>query len=331
MTTDSLYDSTKKRLTSYGVFGGDVVERVAKFAACQSGFATYQEFFASVGVGEVFLHTTKGGGVPVVDVPARTNVEKGVLVIHAPMEMPLNSAQLYVIATIAGLYPEYRVIGFGSPSGDRFYYKSQDLTFWKRAGLLVGFSQKALVAPELDYLKSQGIAKTHQIGYSYGALKATLESQYLEPGLVESLVLIDPVVRSRSIFKLIRDFSKTYGPLGKYVNASDLKTYHEARGDAAKGRNHREALRRPISIVIGLLLARTNIFKRLQKVISMQPQARMTVVWGTASELGDDGYTQQYLSIMPVQQLRLEGAEHALANDVHLYGAIVGQGLSRHS
>ncbi len=199
--------------------------------------------------------------------------------------------------------------------------------------MLITNNQRALVAAELDYLQSQGINKTYQVGFSYGALKAVLESEYLPTDSVEGVILIDPVAKPRSIFKLARDFAKTYGPLGKYVNQVGLKTYHEARGVAAKGRDHQRALWRPINIVIGLLLARVNIFKRLQKVLThVQPQARATVAWGTASELGDDEYAQRSLAAFgtgasAVQQIRLEGLEHAFANDVHLYAAVVGQRL----
>lgn len=332
------YIKTGQRLRSYGVLSESVIELVAQFAAKQAEYETYQDFFVDMGVGEPFLHVASdGSGVPVVDVAARATNEQGVLVIHAPMEMALNQAQLYLIATLAGVYPEYRIIGFGNPSGDRFYHKEHNLTFWRRLKLLMTNNQRGLVAAELDYLQGQGVERMHHVGFSYGSLKAVLEAEYLPEGSVETVTLIDPVARPRSIFRLARDFANTYGPLGKYVNQVGLETYHKARGDAAKDRNHRKALLRPINVTIAFLLARIDIFKRLRRMIVRQPQAVVTVAWGTASELGDDKATRSRMAginadqpeAYRIQQLPLLNLEHALANDVHLYAAITGQGIMR--
>lgn len=333
MNTDELYNTTKARLSSYGVFKRGVVERIAKLAAVQSRFKTYQDFFNEVGVGEPFLHiAADGSGVPVIDVASRPGEYEGVLVVHAPMEMPLNQAQLYLIATLAKANPGYRIIGFGNPSGDRFFYKEQNLKFWRKAKILLTGNKQGLLEAELDYLRSQGVTKTHQAGFSYGALKAVLESQYLPQGSVQSIILIDPVAKPRPLLKLARDFSKTYGPLGKYVNQVNLQTYHTARGDAAKGRNHRKALLRPVNIIIATLLARLDISKRLKQALVQQPTASVTVAWGTASELGDDklivsNIEKLKLSGIDARGLRFTGLEHAMANDVFLYAAIVRQSI----
>lgn len=323
------YLATAQRLRSYGVFSESVIEKVAVSAAAQSVYRTYQEFFADMGVGEPLLYVSpRGAGVTVVDVPARTRKQAAVLVVHGPMGTPLDESQRYLIATLAINYPECRIIGFGNPSGDRFYYKEQSLTFWQRLTMLLTSNRRALVAAEMDYLQQQGIEKSYHVGFSYGALKSAIEVQYLPQGSVEGLIVIDPVAKPRSILRLIRDFKKTYGPLGKYVNQVGLETYHQARGEAARDRNHNRALLRPINITIAFLLSRIDIIDQLQRTLRQQPHASLTVAWGTVSELGDDVRTKEGLAVlMAAQAIRLEGLEHALANDVHLYVAIVDQSI----
>lgn len=327
MAKPDLYTITAQRLGGYGVFSDETVTAVAKLAAKQATFTTYQEFFAAMGVGEPLLYRcADGSGVPVIDVSARTASQKGTFVIHAPMETGLDESQLYLIATLVHAFPAYRVIGFGNPSGDRLFFKEQNLTFWKRASIAFTKNQHPLVSAELEYLRTHGAKRLHQVGFSYGALKAAIESQYLPEGSVDSLVLIDPVARPRSVVRLARDFAKTYGPLGKYVNQVELETYHRARGDAAQNRNHRKALLRPINRAIGFLLARTDIFKLLAAVIERHPAASVSVAWGVASELGDDA--RMLAKLAPdIRQIRLKGLEHALANDIFLYAAIVRDSL----
>ena len=286
-----------------------------------------------MGIGEVKLHTLENGdGVPVMDIAAKHTPEKGVIVVHTSMETPLDPNQLYQLATIAGTNPEYRVIGFGNPSGDRYYFKAQELSFLKRLRVALFKDMRPIIAPELDYLKQNGISEWYQIGYSYGALKATTESEYMERGSLKGLLLVDPVARPRNLIKLMRDFSKTYGPLGKYVNSTNLETYHKARGDAALNRNHNKALLRPINVTIAVALSRIAVLKRLKRVMTRQPQMKTMVAWGTASEIGDDAYMQKKLDALSahgrIERVCLEGLEHAFANDVHLHAAIIKQFLA---
>ena len=286
-------------------------------------------------MGESFVYTVKNGdGVSVVDIPAQQPV-LGVLVVHAPMLSPLDAAQRYQLATIAMANPEYRVIGFGNPARGKHFVTAQELDFWSRLKVALLKDMRPIITPELAYLESQGITEWHQIGFSYGALKATTESEHMRPGALQGLLLLDPVPFKRNIVRLGLDFKKTYGPLGKYVNAVNLETYHKARGDAARefGKN---ALFRPVNIAISFALSRINIYKLLARVMKRHPQASVMIAWGAKSELGNELRTRRSVAALnqgralknQAISLRLDGAAHAFANDVHLYAAIIRQFLS---
>lgn len=330
----SLYHSTEQRLVSYGVFTPAVIDQIATLAQHQGTFRTYRDFFTSTGVGEPFVYTVKNGdGVSVIDIPAR-DTQEGVLVVHTSMATPLDASQLYQLATLAAANSTYRIIGFGNPAGGVQYIKAQELNFWRRFKVAVFRDMSPVVAPELAYLKEQSLTRWYQIGFSYGALKATAESEYMDPGSLQGLLLLDPVPFTRSVIRLVLDFKRTYGPLGKYVNRVNLQTYHDARGDAAEGFG-KNALLRPINIAIAVALSRNAIYERITRVMNMQPRAKIAIAWGSKSELGDELRTRRSIAAINqggvlkdrVQSFRLEGAEHAFVNDIHLYAAIVKQFL----
>lgn len=329
--SESFYASTKKRLEQYGIFSPDVADSVAQFAQKQRAFPTYQEFFLAMGVGKVATHVLpNGNGVTVVDIPAKKK-QQGVIVVHAAMSTPLNANQLYALATIAGVNPEYRIVGFGNPVTGAHYQRSQGLRAIDWVKIAVANDLGPIVELELDYLRTQGIDTCYQVGYSYGALKAVAESQYLGEGHLKGLLLVDPVAFPRSVIRLARDFKKTYGPLGEYVNRVNVPTYHAARGDAAKEQGN-GPIGRPVSIAIGLALARINIYKRLRNIIEYTPKAKVAVAWATQSELGDDSVTRDFIdSTAPhaIHAMRVENEAHAFANDVHLYAALVRQFITK--
>lgn len=330
-----LYTITKHRLEALKVFNATVIEHVAQFAKTQDNYSSYQDYFRAMGVEKVTVHrTADGSGVPVIDIPPR-GAKKGTLVVHIAMANSLDENQLYQLATLAGINPEYRIIGFGNPSSDRYYVKEQDLSWNKLLSIVFRKRPYALIAAELDYLAVHNIHHHYQIGYSFGALKAAIESSYIDSEYLRGLLLIDPSARPRSPMRLWKDFSRTYGPLGKYVNSAELELYHQARGAAAKDRTYKRAFLRPINIANALLVARSRVLAILQYVRRTHPTAKMAIAWGTASELGDDRYMRDSLEKInatldakPVVPIRLPDLEHAFANDVHIYAAIVRQFLT---
>jgi len=140
---------------------------------------------------------------------------------------------------------------------------------------------------------------------------------------------VDPVAHSRGLRQLIHDFRATFAPMGKYVDRTQLEPYFNARRDAAKSKHHKGALRRPISIAIGILMARFDFISNLKKLLNLHPNLKVTVAWGSKSELGNDAHMRTSIHQLAhdypehIKALRLKDDEHALANDIHLYAAII--------
>ena len=335
MVRTALFTKTKERLDSYGLFSTNTINTVAKVAEAQGKVSSYKEYFHLLQIPKPKLHLMKHGwGVPVVDIPPREKGEGSVIVMHLPMSNPLDENQLYHIATVAACLPTYRLIGFGNPSGKPYKFRAQNrgpgglfaIAFTKR--------RSSLVAPEIDYLREQGVEAAHHVGYSYGAHKALIESSYLESNEVTSVTLIDPVAHPRSLRQLIGDFQSTFAPMGKYVNRTEVQSYFEARAAAAKTKHHKGALRRPISIAIGILMARLDFIPFLKSVSEKHPKAQFAVAWGSKSELGNDAHMSTSLAVLAkggvrMKSLRLKDDSHALANDIHLQAAIIYDAIQR--
>ena len=336
----SIKKNTAARLKKYGLFSDKTINAVSLVAEKQATYTSYKKYFKDVGITKSVLHVTKkGSGVPVADIAPRISKKSRklqnppVLVVHLPMSNPLDSNQLYHIATLASLLPTYRIIGFGNPSGAPYNFSQQNLTFLKRLQVAFTKNTYSLVEAELDYLRTQNIAAAYHVGYSYGAAKALFFSKYATPDTSLGAVCIDPAAHPRGIRQLIHDFKETFRPLGGYVNRTKIATYFEARSEAAKERHHKNALKRHINIAIGLALARFDFIPLVNEVLSRHPAMKVSVAWGSKSELGNDAHMTTKLykmkSDMPgrVRPFRLEGDTHALANDIHLYGALVYESL----
>jgi len=333
MAVKNFSETTATRLRRYFPFSEKAIAAVSQYAATQAQCKTYKEFFKSVGIsGNATLYSTaRHGSVEVVDV-APHGSEKGTIVVHLPMGNPLDPNQLYQVATVAGTNPGYRVIGFGNPSGKPYYHKDQNLTFIKRWGIASLRSTRPLVEAELSYLDSQGIRNAMHVGFSYGAIKALIESTHSENETVKGLVMIEPVSHTRSLRRLIDDFKSTLGPLGKYVHNTGLETYKEARHHGIEGKQINRGLMRPISLAIAFMLSRITLRTELQKFMTKNPAVPVTIAWGSSSELIDDARMSAMVAELkatgaPLQAIRLPGLHHALANDVHLHAVIIRQAL----
>lgn len=332
MTEIDIKTATADRLGRYGLFSKETIDRVATLADAQAAYPTYQDFFHSVGMHEVKFHTDKKGrGVSYVDIPAR-ETEKGVIVYHLPMANPLDPNQLYQVATVASILSEYRIIAFGNPAGKPYSFKKQNLRLKDRLAIAFTTRRRVLVAAELDYLASQTITSMYQVGYSYGALKALLESSYAPAGSLKGIYTLEPVAHPRYPQQLAADFGRTMKPLGDYVNRTELKTFLDARKDSANMVDYTKGLTRQINIAIGYMLSRVDFLALLKKVLLRHPDAKAWVAWASKSELGNDAHLSTALEALerggvPVKALRLEGDTHAVANDVHLTAALLYEAL----
>ena len=333
MSDQSSQHELAERLKETGYFSEATITTVLGVAAQQREAPTYQDFFTAVQLPTPALFHKDDATVAYIDCPAKSNKAKGVLVVHLPMANPLDTNQLFQVATIVAANPQYRVIAFGNPSGGAFSFAGQNLSAKDRRGIAQGTHKEALVKGELAYLASQHISHVSHAGYSYGALKALIETYYAHAMTVEKLIVIEPPAHPRSLIQLANDFLRTDAPLNQYVNRTNTPIFIAARKDAINGNAYKMGLLRPINRAIARLLARTDFIDLLTKAMVRHPAMKVTLAWAEKSELGNDAHftvSAHHLSLaMPgrFQAFRFIGAHHALANDVHLHAAIIRQAL----
>lgn len=323
--------TTADRLSNYYPFDPEVIDKVSEFADRQRGYATYGDFFDSVGVGET-VKWQPDGYLPseILDIrPAEHDPEEA-LIYHLPMGNPLDPNQIYQIATIAGTNPNKRIIAAGNPSGRGYGYGRLDL--WQR-DRVANFDLRPVVEPVLRYVDEQGISRSHQVGYSYGSDKAAEAAMHADHE-VENIITLEPVLGSRNLVRLGLDFASTAKELDHYVKASGLPTFEAAREESVGMVDFDLGLLRLSNFAIARALAKGQFDVRLDNALERQHSARASVIWGSESELAVDGLCAAVCAGMSrtysehrVRGIRLPEQKHALANDIHLQAAVVRESL----
>ncbi len=326
--------STAERLENYYPgFSPDVVDVVSDFADYQASFEDYRDFFGAVGIPDVETVTFDGNtGVTVVDVRPEDYDAKHAIIMHLPMGNPLDTNQLFQVATVAGTNPDSRVIAFGNPSSGR--YKGQTLPREHKKQIVSGLLSP-LVRDGNKYIENSGIELTDEAGYSFGALKV-LASAYAGTHLMRHVVSVEPVGKKRNLAKLTYDFIKSNKALGQYTKAPELPIYTQARDDAVSDLEYFKGLARPTNIAIARALSNSGLYSHMFDTLFFNPGSDLTVAWGSESELSNDDRMTKLVNDLKktseghrVSSMRLEGQKHALANDIHLHAAIIKQALSK--
>lgn len=326
---------TKKRLASYGCFTDTVVDEAATHAGRQWSVDRYEMLFQRAGVPDsaTLFEFEKGRGIPVIDIPSRSDgPSKGTIVYHLPMGNPLDANYRYHLATLAGAHPAYRFIAFGNPSDTPFRFRQQNLSVLDACRVIFG-DARPLINAELAYLYEQKITDAYVMGFSYGAVKALLEATQLTSTNLKGVIVMDPPSHRRAPWRLLQHFQDTFTPMGEYVNRTKLPTYFAARAEADKTHHIGSGLHRPVNIIIGLMMARFDLRSSLHKLLRRHPSVPVTLVWGSRSELVDD--TKMTTMVAELQQQsytviprRLAGHHHSFANDVILEDALLRQALA---
>lgn len=325
------------RLKAEGYFSAKTIAAVEATAKLQQNSSTFQDFFQAVGLETPTFFKHGKFGVSAVDCKPSVQPETGVLVVHLPMANPLDTNQLFQVATIAATNPSYRVIAFGNPSGGPYAFAGQNLSIEQRRAIASGKNVKPLINAELAYLKSQDIQHVSHAGYSFGALKAVIASYYSGDITVDALITIEPAAHPRGMMQLVGDFLRTDRPLNTYVNRSKTPIFIEARKAAVSGTDYKRGLLRPINIAIARLLAKADFIDWLTKTMVRHPHVNVTLAWAGKSELGNDAHFKSSAhhlgQAMPgrFNPMRFAEAHHALANDIHIHAAIIREALSRQS
>lgn len=324
--------NTAERLSGYYPFTPEVIEQVADVAEWQSKFTTYGDFFNAMGIEEP-SRVTFDGYYPseFIDIRQPDANPYEALVYHLPMANALDPNQLYQIATIAKANPGHRVIAMGNPSGRGF---DAGLLNHEQRKKVANGNLEPVVEPLLKYLDKKKINKARHVGYSYGVDLAAVAAAHGDQEVDRAVVIEPASVVRRNLAKLAINFHSTVKEASRYVNASDLETFIEARKDSVGPTAYALSLTRFTNIAIARGLAKGGFQDRLDTAIEAQPDMKTTLAWGTESELAINSLVSLYgyclarrLEPGRLVPLPLKGQKHALANDIHLQAAIVLEGL----
>lgn len=317
----------------YYPFTPEVIEHVADVAEWQNSFDTYGDFFGAIGIEEP-KRVTFDGYHPseFIDIRQPDESPNEALVYHLPMASPLDPNQLYQIATIVEANPGNRVIAMGNPSGPGF--DSGVLNHEQRKKVGSG-NLYPVVEPLLKYLDQEKVTKVRHVGYSYGADLLAVAAAHGDQEVDRAVVIEPASVKHRNLAKLAINFHSTDKEVSRYVNASDLETFEQARGESVRSPTYIIGIMRLSNIAVARSLAKGGFQDRLDQAIEAQPGMSTTLAWGTSSELAISGLVSVYgycrareLAPGRLIPMPLKDQKHALANDVHLQAAIIRQGLN---
>lgn len=326
-------------ITEYHSFSPETVEAVAGM------YERIDRYEAQEGVGYVNFLESQGANntkklipsehalnpIEVLDIRPEEHDPSEAMVVHLPMANPLDSNMRFHVASIAATHPESRVIALANPSGPG--RKSGALSRDQRQRLVEG--DAATLGEGLAYyLEREGVERTREYGYSYGADKA-LGGMALDACDVEKLLLLEPAsIKQRSLGALAVAFMSTDKAMQGYVEASGSDVYEEARKDAIGVAGYGLGLARLSNLAIARSLASGNFIGNYTNAMLRQPDMKTTVSWGTDSELAEHGKMQGFVAAANrafgaerVQDIQLKGQKHALANHIGLQAALTHEAL----
>lgn len=326
-------------ITDYHSFSPETVEAVAgmyeqidRYEAHDS--SDYGEFLDSFGANK----TKKLIGsehafnpIEVLDIRPDEHDPEEAMIVHLPMANPLDSNMRFHVASIAATHPDSRVIALANPSGPGRKYGS--LSRNQRQRLAAG-DASPLGESFAYYVEREGILRTREYGYSYGADKA-LGSIVLDACDVEKMLLLEPAsIKKRSLGALAVAFMSTDKAMQGYIEASGSKIYEDARKDAIGIAGYGIGLARPSNLAIARTLASGGFIARYTDAMLRQPDMKTTVSWGTDSELAEHDKMQGFVVAAKrsfgaerVKDIQLEGQKHALANHIGLQAALTYEAL----
>lgn len=331
--------STYEHLQSYSdEFSPEVLEEVSALADWQRRIQDYPTFFDHMGIEEIKQVTFEGyNPIEILDIRPADEKPGEALVYHLPMANPLDPNMIYQAATVAkAAEPGTRLIAMGNPSGPGMGVGAMN---HQNRKMVSQGNLSPVVEPLLKYLDSQGVTKADHVGYSYGAELAA-EAAASGNHAVDRLVSIEPVdVVERSLPALAAAFMSTNKELNRYVKATNLPAFEQARKDSTGVVSYTVGLGRLSNIAIARALTRNRFSERLQTSLDSQYWMNATIVNGGESELApmdaiDNALSQLQPRYYPdqagINQLRsieLPGQKHAFPNDLYLQAAVVLEAL----
>jgi hypothetical protein len=335
--------STSERLQSYYPFDHDVLEAVAA-AADQQNKQSFTEIAESFDIDNSLVTFVPEGSDKPLQVltlqPEGDFDETQANVYHTPMGNAATTNMIMRSMRLFAANPTEQLILVGNPSAPGNGAGRLSLKDSRQAHS--EHSLRPFVEPLIRQLGAQGVRSVNHLGFSYGADKAATASHVSDDyGIkVRNGVFVEPAsVERQNILKLAQRFGSAFPPLERYVEQTGSEPYRQARAseNMAAMLLGSVGLLRASNLAIAATLANGGFEHRVRQALAAQPDMRVAIGWGTASELADDQAMTAAVDRMTSDfgghriktPIRLEGMHHAGENDIDLHAAIMLQGLKK--
>lgn len=312
-------ERTAERLEGYGVFDQAVIGQVADNAGSQAAFHSYETYLAVAGT----LLPDHGKHAAVLDVVPDDFDPMEALVVNLPFGNALDPNQQFAVATLADLHPDTRVIAFPSPATWWSYRGSRVAPYHVLPQAIGDYSGS--VRQKERYLEHIGVETVVEVGSSYGTtLMAAAAANGRYP--ISHAIAVEPV-EPDTVPHIVSSFASCVEGLDKHVGDNHLPTYEAARSDSVSMISGSLGYLRPVNLtaLMGMSTEQGSFLHNMARGVDQNPAMDITMAWGSASEMISSEYAYRVARRLGAGTLELDGARHALMNDMALWGAIVLQ------
>ena len=332
----SATDITAERLASYGVFSANTIEVVAGVADQNAQYGSFGDYVDAERIPTPFVTYLNGRPEQILDIDLQPDEHDPdhATEFYLPIDNSLVPHQIIQLGTIACANPGMRLITHSNPGAvTGFSYGSMSaLNCWK----IFKGDFSPLIENRFRYAQSRGIQVLDDIGFSLGGDLA-VEAGGSDDFGVDNITTIDAAANHKwHVPVLGKVLMTTLETLDGYVAQTDWPAYAEAfdlaPGDIPMGLG----FARPTNIANAFGLSKGGYEKRAKRALDTHPNALLTSVRGSDSELAIDGIMQAIDERMAEEygqeryrSQRIPGGRHMMVNDIYLQAAIVREARTR--
>ena len=326
-----------ERLRAYHPFDEDVLETVSKLAEVQRRCSWNS--IARALPDKTIYAPDNSSPIEVLDI-VQGDYES-TQVYHLPFGYGLDASMTMRLATLAAAQPSTRLIAISGPGG---IGRGKGRLPMKDCQALAKGNMRPVVEPLFRYLNSQKLSNVVQLGYSSGADKAAMATFYAEhyDQSVPKGIFMEPVsVTPRSLIDLALAFKVGAKGRSDYAKATNCPAYFEARKLAKEQKKayglpvHALNLLRISNLAIANSLTYPVFWPYLSGALDQNSNLKTDLVWGSQSSVSRDKSIKHqlkktnrlYPNLNRVRTMVIDGAMHAMSEDIYLLSAMVLQSV----
>lgn len=329
---------TQSRLESYGAFDSDVIAHVTAAAEWQNQ-KHFQDLAERYQISDGPCVTLATGRRKPFEylrfVPDGDYDYHQARILYAPMGNAVDEKMAMRAMRLFAADPSDQLIVIGSPAYPGRGAGKLSLVDCPK----VWFGDLSpTVSDVMKYFYYDNIESADHIGYSYGADRAAVAAKVAADYDIASpraILMESAASKKRSFGRLAIDFYSAGKPLDEYINAAASPPLEEAWSLVNKGIvPYSLGLARASNLAAAKALAKPLFESRVASAMDAQPDLRLAVAWGTASEISADSIQMaaicerlrsRGLIRRKVAEIAISGMQHAGADDIDLHAAIILQ------